>query len=164
MGRYRFVNFALKLVVSHTVTYFVVGAVAYQLLTKPLYIGEQAVMATFMRTEAEPELWRHVMVWFLPAQILRGLLMALVLYPLLDTLIGWNWTKRFLVIAGIYLVFGFWASTVAAPGTIEGLVYLRPEFTPSVHLTMQPEIIAQGLLMSAWLAYWILPRSQFSEN
>jgi len=40
MGRYRFVNFALKLIVSHTVTYFVVGAVAYQLLTKPLYIGE----------------------------------------------------------------------------------------------------------------------------
>jgi len=117
-----------------------------------------------MRTEAEPELWRHVMVWFLPAQILRGLLMALALYPLLDTLIGWNWTKRFLVIAGIYLVFGFWASTVAAPGTIEGLVYLRPEFTPSVHLTEQPEIIAQGLLMSAWLAYWILPRSQLSEN
>lgn len=163
-GKWRFANFALKLVISHTVTYFVVGAIAYQLLTKPLYIGEQAVMSTFMRTEAEPELWRHVMVWFLPAQILRGLLMALALYPFLDTLVSWNWAKRFLAIAGIYLVFGFWASTPAAPGTIEGLVYLRPEFTLSVHLTGQPEIVVQGLLMSAWFAYWLHPRSQPEET
>ncbi|MCS7186199.1 MAG: hypothetical protein RMK89_04505 [Armatimonadota bacterium] len=156
----KFANFALKVVVTHTVTYFVVGAIAYQLLTKPLYIGEKAIMATFMRTEDEPELWRHVMVWFFPAQILRGLLMALALFPFLDTLISWNWKKRFLVIAGIYIIFGFWASAVAAPGTIEGFVYLRPEFTPSIHLTVQPEIVVQGLLMSSWLAHWVRPHPQ----
>lgn len=156
----KLVNFAIKVTIAHTVTYFLVGAIAYQLLTKPLYIGEYAVMSTFMRTEAEPELWRHVMVWFLPAQILRGLLMAIALFPFLDTIVNWNLAKRFIVIAGIYLVFGFWASAVAAPGTIEGLVYLRPEFTLSVHLKVQPEIIAQGLLMSVWLAYWVRPHQK----
>jgi hypothetical protein len=39
-----------------------------------------------MRTEAEPELFSHVARWFLPAQILRGLLIAAVFYPLFDTL------------------------------------------------------------------------------
>ncbi|MFN4179316.1 MAG: hypothetical protein ACK4I8_03300, partial [Armatimonadota bacterium] len=151
----RFVNFALKVIVAHTVTYFIVGAIAYQVLTKPLYIGEHAVMATFMRTEAEPEIWRHVMIWFLPAQVMRGFLMAVALFPFLDALVGWNLAKRFLTIAGVYLIFGFWASAVAAPGTIEGLVYLRPEFTLSVHLTVQPEIIVQGVLMSALIAYWV---------
>jgi hypothetical protein len=38
-------------------------------------------------------------------------------------------------ISEIYLVFGFRASSVTVPGTIEGLVYLRPEFTPRVRLT-----------------------------
>jgi len=151
----KFVGFALKVVITHTVTYFVIGAIAYQLLTKPLYIGEQAVMATFMRTEAEPELWHHVMVWFLPAQVLRGLLIALSLYPFHNTLVEWSWAKRFVAIAGIYIVIGFWACTVAAPGTIEGLVYLRPEFSLNVHLRVQPEIMAQGLLMSAWLSFWM---------
>lgn len=154
----RFVDFALKVIIAHTVTYFIVGAITYQLPTKPLYVGEHAVMSTFMRTEAEPEIWRHVMIWFLPAQVMRGLSMAVALFPFLDALVGWNLAKRFLAIAGVYLIFGFWASAVAAPGTIEGLVYLRPEFTLSVHLTVQPEIIAQGLLMSAWLAYWVRSR------
>ena len=160
MNGRRFVNFALKVIIAHTVTYFIVGAIAYQVLTKPLYIGEHAVMSTFMRTEAEPEIWRHVMIWFLPAQVMRGLLMSLALFPFLDTLISWNLTKRFLAIAGVYLIFGFWASAVAAPGTIEGFVYLRPEFTLSVHLTVQPEIIIQGLLMNIWLAYWVRPPRQ----
>lgn len=162
MAERKFASFALKVIVTHTVTYFVVGAIAYQLLTKPLYIGEQAVMATFMRTELEPEIWRHVMVWFLPAQILRGFLLAVALYPFHDILIGWSWVKRFAAIAGIYIIVGFWASAPAAPGTIEGLVYLRPEFSLPVHLKVQPEIIAQGLLMGGWLSLWMLPKTRLS--
>ena len=37
------------------------------------------------------------------------------------------------------------ASAVAAPGTIDGLIYLRPEITPYAHLMVQPEIVVQGL-------------------
>jgi hypothetical protein len=77
----RFLRFAVKVTIAHVVSYFVVGAAAYQLLTKPFYEGEAAVFATFMRTPAEPELWRHAMTWFLPAQVLRGVLIAAVLYP-----------------------------------------------------------------------------------
>jgi hypothetical protein len=40
-------------------TYFLAGMVAYPLLTKQFYEGPHAVLAVFLRTEAEPELFRH---------------------------------------------------------------------------------------------------------
>ena len=150
-----YASLATKAVVCHTVTYFLVGAAAYFLLTKDLYAGPDAPFRTFMRTEDEPELWSHVMTWFLPGQILRGLLMSVVLLPLLDTLLEWSWRRRALVIAGLYLGFGFWGATVAAPGTIEGLIYLRPEITYGIHLEVQPEIVLQGLAFAVWLAVWL---------
>ena len=155
MNMNRFFTFAGKVTVAHVVTYFIAGAVAYPLLTKQFYVGTAPLFATFMRTEAEPELWRHVMTWFIPGQILRGVLMAAALYPFFDALNGWTFRKRFLSLAGIYLVFAFWSSAVAAPGTIDGLIYLRPEFTAYAHLAVQPEILAQGLALAAWVAWWM---------
>ena len=154
----RFLIFAAKVTVAYIVSYFVVGAIAYPLLTKPFYEGSNPVFSTFMRTPAQPELWKHVMTWFLPGQVLRGLLIAAVLYPFFDALKAWGWCKRFLTISGLYVVLGFWASAVAAPGTIDGLIYLRPEITPFVHLMVQPEIIVQGLTLGAWVALWMAPR------
>jgi hypothetical protein len=154
----RFVGFAAKVTIAHVVSYFVVGAAAYQLLTKSFYEGSNPIFSTFMRTPAEPELWKHTMTWFVPGQVLRGVLMAAVLYPYFDALNAWGWGKRFLSISGLYLVLGCWASAVAAPGTIEGLIYLRPEITPYAHLMVQPEIVVQALLLGAWVARWMVPR------
>ncbi len=157
-GHVPFIGFAVKVMIAHTVTYFVVGSLAYQLITKPFYEGPDPLFAGFMRTPADPALWAHVMRWFLPAQLLRGLLMAAALWPFHSTVAAWSWRRRFLALAGLYFIFGYWATAVAAPGTIEGLVYLRPEFTPRVHLIVQPEILIQAHLWSAWLAAWITPR------
>lgn len=113
----RFAVFSSKVTAAHVTTYFLAGAVFYQLLTKDFYTGPNPVFAIFMRTEAELELWSHVVRWFLPAQISRGLLIAAVLYPLFDTLQAWSFGKRFLTLASLYLGLGFWGATVAAPGT-----------------------------------------------
>src|SRR5438046_6809172 len=96
------------------------------------------------------------MTCFIPGQSLRGVLMAAALYPFFDTLKGWCWGKRFLSISGLYLLLGYWASAVAAPGTIDGLIYLRPEITPYAHLMVQPEIIIQGLALGAWMGWWMI--------
>src|SRR5262245_10964746 len=154
-----FLAFAAKVVVAHVVTYFVVGAAAYHLLTKRFYEGPDPVFAAFMRTPADPALWGHVERWFLPAQVLRGRLVALALAPFLGTLRQWGVWRRFACLAGLYLVFGFWAAAVAAPGTIDGLVYLRPEVTAEAHILVQPEIVVQGALFALWLAWWIGPRT-----
>ena len=44
-------------------------------------------------------------------------------------------------------------TAVAAPGTIEGLVYLRPEFDLGVHARVQPELLVQLALFSLWVAW-----------
>jgi hypothetical protein len=152
MSLKRFAVFTTKVVAAHVTTYFLAGVVFYQFLTKDLYTGPNPVFRAFMRTEAESELWPHVVQWFLPAQILRGVLLAAVLYPFFDTLKTWPFVKRWLSVAALYLVLGFWAATVAAPGTLEGMVYLRPFITPEVHLRVQPEIIAQGLALAFLIA------------
>ena len=148
----RFTVFTAKVTAAQVTTYFLAGLIFYQLLTKDYYTGPNPIFAAFMRTEAEPDLWAHVMRWFLPAQFLRGILMAAVLYPLFDTLKAWSFGRRFLWIASVYLVFSLWSAAGAAPGTIEGMVYLRPPLTGLVHLKVQPEIILQGLGLAALVA------------
>jgi hypothetical protein len=153
----QFLSFASKVTAAHIITYFIAGAIAYPLLTKQFYVGPNPIFKVFIRTEAEPELWVHATTWFLPAQFLRGFLMAVALCPFFNTLMSWSFTKRFLSISGLYIVLGFWAAAVAAPGTIEGMVYMRPVFTPVVHLKVQPEIILQGLALGAIVAFWMGP-------
>ncbi len=121
MSLKRFSSFALKVTAAHTVSYFITGALAYQFLTRQFYEGPAPIFATFMRTPAEPELWRAAMIWFLPGQMLRGLLIAAALFPFFETLKGWNFPKRMLSISGLYLALGFWATAVAAPGTRDDL-------------------------------------------
>jgi len=154
-----FLRLAGKVAVAHAATYLIAGSIAYQLLTKQFYTGPDPLFGSYMRTETQPAVWSHVTTWFLPENLLRGVLMAAALYPFLGTLVSWPFLKRFLSISALYLVFGYWAAAGAVPGNLEGLVYLRPEFTPRVHLIVQPEIIGQGLLLGLWLAWWIAPRT-----
>jgi hypothetical protein len=160
MGAKHFLVFSAKVAAAHTLTYFVVGALAYQLLTKDFYVGPDPIFRTFMRTEAEPDLWAHVMRWFLPAQLLRGVLIAAVLWPFFETMLGWPFQKRWTVFSALYVVLGFWAAAVAAPGTIEGMVYLRPPLTGFAHLTVQPEILVQGVALGAIVSCWMGPQRE----
>ncbi|HZP01009.1 MAG TPA: hypothetical protein VFD30_12005 [Terriglobia bacterium] len=148
----RFAAFAAKVVSAHVTTYFLAGAIAYPLLTKEYYVGQNPIFAAFLRTEADPALWGHVVRWFLPAEILRGLLISIVLYPLFDVLKTWAFTKRWLLISALLVGLGFWAAAVPAPGTLEGMIYMRPFITPAVHLRVQPENILQGLALAFFVA------------
>ncbi|MFZ0964100.1 MAG: hypothetical protein WAO35_24805 [Terriglobia bacterium] len=158
MNKKRFLSFAAKVVAAQVTTYFLAGAMFYPLLTKPYYEGPHPIFAVFLRTETDQGSWAHVVNWFLPAEILRGILIAAVLYPLYDILKAWPFLKRFLYVASLYLVLGFWAATVAAPGTLEGMVYMRPFITLEVHLRVQPEIILQGLALALFIAGAMMER------
>jgi len=152
MNTKRFLTFLAKIIAAHVTAYFLAGAVFYPLLTKPYYEGPNPIFAVFLRTEADMGVYAHVVNWFLPAEILRGILIAAVFYPLYDTLKAWPFLKRFLYVASVYLVLGFWAATVSAPGTLEGMLNMRPFITPEVHLRVQPEIILQGLGLAFFIA------------
>ena len=147
-----FARFLLLVAVAQAISYFVVGALAFATLTHGLYEGANPLFGSYLRTPGESELWQHVTTWFLPAQLVRGALIGLVLCPFLPLLRRWSVSKRMAAVAGLYLVIGFWAAAVAAPGNIEGLVYLRPEFSLDIVLLVQPEIVVQGAAMSFLVA------------
>ena len=154
----RFLSFTGKVTIAFIVTTFVVGLFTYPLLTKDLFENPNSVLVKIYRTQAEPELWKQVYIWFLPVQILRAFLIAIVLYPFYDTLNGWKYWKRFLSIAGLLVVLGHLAGS---SGLIEGLYMMRPEFvTPDILFRTLPEPIMQGLLISAWIARWMVTKQQ----
>lgn len=151
-GSRALLGFVLLVTAAHAATYFVAGALAFAMLTHGLYEGADPLFGSYVRTPGEPALWQHVTTWFLPAQLLRGLLIGIALIPFLPALRSLSVARRALAISGLYLVVGFWAAAVAAPGNIEGLVYLRPAFSLEVHLIVQPEIVIQGLMMAVVVA------------
>ena len=151
-GARRTAWFVVLVAVAHTVTYLIAGAFAFTTLTHVLYEGAHPLFGSYLRTPAEADLWAHVTTWFLPAQLVRGALIGLAVSPFLAVLRSWTLPRRAIVIAGLYLVVGFWGAAVAAPGNIEGFVYLRPEFGPDAALLVQPEIVVQGVAMSLLIA------------
>jgi len=86
MNKKRFLSFVAKIIAAQVTIYFLAGAVLCPLLTKPYYEGPHPIFAVFLRTEADLGLWGHVVNWFLPVEILRGILIAAVFYPLHDIL------------------------------------------------------------------------------
>ena len=130
---------------SHVVTYYIIGALAYMLITKQFYSGETPTFI-FMRTESNPELWSHAMLWMLPGQILRGILMSLPLLLIINPIMSFSKIKRALFISLLYFVFSHLSAAGPTTSNIEGFIYFKPEyFTPSIFLLTQPEIILQSL-------------------
>lgn len=148
----RFYQFSSRVIVAHVVTYIGVGVLAFLFLTREFFTPN-GVAAQIMRTPDQPDLWQHVTNWMLPFQILRGFLIASVLYPFLASLQSWPYWKRLVAIGGLYVVLGQWASTVAGSGTIEGWLILKPAFTTfPVVIKAMVEGLVQGLALSAWIS------------
>ena len=148
-----FLRFSQRIIIAHVVTYIGVGVLAYTFVTREFFDNPNGIAALVMRTPNQPDLWRHVTVWMLPFQVMRGLLIALVLYPFLPTLRSWHYWKRVAAISGLYVILGQWASTVAGSGTIEGWLILKPEFTaPAIVIKAMLEGLVQGLALAAWVS------------
>lgn len=140
-----FLAVALKASVVHTVTYTVMGLLAYSLLD---YSGRYADpdVRNFMRQTTD--LWVMVGPLFQP---IRGFLFGIAFYLLRDSLFGrrrgWLVLWAVLVIVGVLSTFG------PAPSSIEGMLYTILPL--SFHLVGLPEVLLQALLLAAILCYWV---------
>ena len=141
-----FLGLTIKTTVVHTLTYFVVGLVAFTLLDYTARFADPS-FSGFMRPTDDP------IVALGPAlQPIRGILFALAFYPLREILFGrkngWLITWLILVSIGIFSTFG------PAPGSVEGLIYtiipIRDQFSGGLL-----EVISQSFLFSAILYYWV---------
>ena len=162
MGKY--IRLAIVFVLSHTFSYLIVGAIAFQLFYKPFWEGPSPLYAPFMRTMSEPALWEQAMLWQIPGQLLRGLLMALAISPVLFKLDEISFARRYAFIAGLFFVFGHMAASAPSPANIEGALYMRPEFVAQGFWLSQPEIIAHSLLAGFLIARFMFKPAKRGQN
>jgi len=139
----RFVPLAAKTVVCHTITYFIMGLLAYKLLNYEAIINNPC---SGMRPTTS--LWVTLGA---PLQIFRGILFASIFYLFRDSLFrrsnGWLLMAWMLIGIGILGTFG------APGGSIEGFIYT----TTPVWMQMRGylEVVTQAVLLSALLCYWV---------
>ncbi|HAE59826.1 MAG TPA: hypothetical protein DCG54_10065 [Anaerolineae bacterium] len=135
----------IKTSVVHTITYFLMGLLAYAFLGYAERFAE-ADMASWMRQTSDPIVMAGPLF-----QPLRGIIFALAFYPLREILFGrkngWLTMGWLLVALGILSTFG------PTPGSIEGMIYTILPI--SGQLTGWLEVIPQALLLSAILHYWV---------
>lgn len=140
----RFLVFLGKVVVVHTVTYFVFGLIMSNLFNYGR-LFEQDIIRDFMRPIHSSFVFIAPLI-----QPLRGLLFALALWPLRDPIIGRK--RGWLILWGLFVVFGILGTPAAAPSSLEGVLYSRLPLW--YHLIGLPEILSQTLVFSLILTWW----------
>lgn len=139
----RFLPLAVKTVVSHTITYFFIGILAYNFLHYADIINKPG---SGMRPTTDP------LVMLGPAlQIFRGVLFAAIFYPLRQLLFGrkYGW----LLVAWILIGVGILGTFAAPAGSLEGYIYTT--IPVATQLRGYFEIVPQALLFSALLCFWV---------
>jgi len=140
LTRKTFVFFTSRTIIVHIVTYVIAGMLAYYAQWGGVYGGPS--MQTYMKTPGE------FGPWVIPSQILRGITLAVALYPFLGRILElkrWGW----LSVSSLYLLIG---TIAGSGGIIEHVVFTKT----SVFFTLAtlPEIVAQGLMFGYLLVYW----------
>lgn len=119
--------FTVLFAIGHIISYVIAGMLALSFFGKSAYEGEDRLF-DFLRDMADPEQNKKVQKLMLPSQFLRGVLMSLVFYPILDPLMDLSFISRFVFFSGLAFVFTDFASAVPFPGNIEGYVYLKDKY------------------------------------
>jgi hypothetical protein len=135
----------LKTIVTHTITYFIMGLIASTVFEYGRLYAETS-LNLLMRQTSEPLVMAGPLF-----QPIRGALFGIVFFLLRDTLFGkkngWLVMWITLVVVGILSPFG------PSPGSIEGMIYTT--LPMELHLTGLPEVLLQALILSALLFYWV---------
>ncbi|MBN2029302.1 hypothetical protein JW824_03560 [bacterium] len=143
--RISFLSISVKTIVVHTVTYFFMGLLAFQILDYETRFADPH-FGNFMRQTSD------VIVMMGPVfQPIRGFLFGIVFFLLRDVLFkrknGWLIMWVMLFILGILSTFG------PAPGSVEGLIYTI--IPVSMQIIPLSEIILQAFLLSVVLCCWV---------
>ena len=139
----RFLPLAAKTAICHTITYFVMGAIAFNLLNYRQLIAQPC---SGMRPLTDP-----LVIGGIFFQPLRGLLFAAVFYPFRERLFGRR--LGWLLMGWMLIALGILGTFAAPPGSMEGLVYTTVPVWQQLRGYI--ETVPQALLLSALLCYWV---------
>lgn len=139
-----FLGFTLRVIIAHTLTYFVFGIVMSNVFNYA-EIFKQAVIRDYMLP-----IDQHNVLIGPFMQPIRGLIFAIGLWPIRSFLIekkrGW------LTFWGLLVTIGILSTPAASPGSIEGMLYSKLPMW--YHWIGYPEIMLQTLAFSIWLIWW----------
>ena len=119
-----FLKFALIVVVAQVITYYFAGIIAQLVLGANQFYPPSPTAISYLRDPHDPGL----QLWILPAQALRGLLFALVLFPFRRQIIELGSLRGGLAVAGFVFIAGYVA---ASGGMIEHFVYFKAADYPT---------------------------------
>lgn len=139
----RFVPLAVRTVVCHTITYFVMGLLAYKLLNYEAIINNPC---SGMRMTTS--LW---VILGAPLQMFRGILFASIFYLFRDELFRRN--RGWLVMAWLLIGVGILGTFAAPGGSLEGFIFTTTP--PLLQMRGWLEVVPQAVLLSALLVYWV---------
>ncbi len=139
------IPFCLRFSAVHTVTYAAFG-IFFMLFSQYFdYFSSDPLLSQVMKGSDALSVRLAV-----PAQVLRGALLALAIYPFREVIIGprLGWLKLFFLM----FVLSSFGAVITGPGSLEGLLYTR--FSFSDPLVGYPEIILQMLAFSWLFCRW----------
>jgi hypothetical protein len=145
----------MKFLTVHLITYLITGFIAFNTFVKPLYFGDNPLFASFLATPDQEVYWALMLKKLLPLQIIRGLLLGMVFYSIVRFIRRQSYKRRFITFFGFYFIVGFLAGPAIGPGTLEGMVYMLPKFSPQGHALVFFEMLLQSLMLSFWMAWWM---------
>lgn len=146
--------FSFWFIVIHTVAYVFAGGLALK-ISNNLYKEKERII-DYVRDMSDESESKHVEKWFLPAQLVRGLLLSIVLYPIVGMLGEISFVMRFLFFSGLMILFTDVASAVPFPHNIEGMVYMKQKYIKKEAVgKLYFEIFIYGIVFGL-LASWLL--------
>jgi len=140
-----FLGFVLRVTVLHTVTYWLFGLVFGVLLFNYHYWFSVPPLSLYMKPTTS--IWVAAGPVF---QLIRGPIMALVLYPFRNVFLGGKYGWVYLW--GLFFGLAILSCPEPAPGSIEGMVYtVIPVW---LQIAFLPETVLQTLAFSFLIHLW----------
>lgn len=135
----------VKTTVAHTVTYFVIGVLAFFVFDYARLYAETE-LRFLMRPTTDPVVMLGPLF-----QPIRGLVFGCLFFLLRETFFAtrWSWLRLWLVL----VVVGVMGPMGPAPGSLEGMIFTKIPLV--VQLKGLPEVVLQTLVFSRILCYWV---------
>lgn len=143
--------FIFVFTLSHLTAYTVAGVIALN-ISQDIYKSRNR-LCNFLRDMDDSEESSHVKKYFFPAQLIRGILMASVLLPLLNSISALSFLEKFIFFSGLMFVFTHFAAVSPFIDNIEGFVYFKNKYLQKkAFLKFQLEMIIYSLLFALLLS------------
>lgn len=142
------IKITIQFIFSHLSAYLLVSIPYFQLVMKDYYEGENAVFPLFLITANDGAAWTRAMTWLIPALIFQAILMVSFLIVIWDWFRNQTFGKQMFVLVWMRTVLGGIAAISPAVGSLEGMVFLIPEVSISIHFYVVFEIFLQSLVQA----------------